>query len=69
MSTSDVNLKLEENQMLKPPGAEKVKTPENYAKRKSNSKIGEQEAGFFKARGSGGKAPNPLKETSSTSNT
>ena len=49
------------------PNKDRIRNSEIYTNRKSKSKIPEMQPGFFRARNSGGK-PNPLKETSSTSN-
>jgi len=50
------------------PVYDRVRNSEIYTNRKSNSKMPEQMQGYFKPRGSGGKANNALKETSSTLN-
>lgn len=52
------------------PVYDRARNSEIYTKRNSNSKMPQQWSGYFKARGSGGKANNnnALKETSSTVN-
>lgn len=48
---------------------DRARNSEIYTKRTSNSKVADKQSGFFRARGSGGKVNNILKETSSTTTT